>query len=267
MTSQPKIVFIGSGNVATHLASALVAAAKGCVARIVSPNYCHAAALAERVGAVASADIADIDTDADYVVICTADDAIAQVAAEMPRLTHGLLVHTSGSVDMSVLTPGSDRVAVMYPLQTFSRDVDVNVAEVPFFTEASDDASLRDVDALAAMMSQTIIHADSDRRRVLHVAAVLACNFTSYMLNCAEQVLGSEQLPLRLLKPLVQTTIDKCFDVGPERAQTGPARRGDTEVVKHHLAMLSDPELREIYRTISQAIMRHFNPDNSQRFT
>ncbi|MGM9861749.1 MAG: Rossmann-like and DUF2520 domain-containing protein [Muribaculaceae bacterium] len=264
---QPKIVFVGSGNVATHLAAALVAEAKGCVARVISPDYSHAAALADRVGAAASADIADIDTDADYVVICTADDAIAQVAAAMPRLTHGLLVHTSGSVDISVLTPGSDRVAVMYPLQTFSRDVDVNVAEVPFFTEASDDASLRDVDALAAMMSQTIIHADSDRRRVLHVAAVLACNFTSYMLNCAERVLASEQLPLRLLKPLVQTTIDKCFDVGPERAQTGPARRGDTEVVKRHLAMLSDPELHEMYHTISQDIMQHFHPDINQQLT
>ncbi|MGM9844719.1 MAG: Rossmann-like and DUF2520 domain-containing protein [Muribaculaceae bacterium] len=264
MIPKPKIVFVGSGNVATHLALALHAAAPRSVAQVISRNYSHAQALAVRIGATPSADIADIDTDADYVVICTSDDAIARVAEAMPRLAHGLILHTSGSVDISALTTAANSVAVMYPLQTFSRDVDVNVAEVPFFTEASDELSLIKVDALASMISKTIIHADSDRRRVLHIAAVIACNFSSYMLNCAERVLASEQLPLSLLKPLVNTSIDKCFDVGPERAQTGPARRADTDVVMHHLDMLSDPQLHNIYLTISKAILQHFHPDNQQ---
>lgn len=40
----------------------------------------------------------------------------------------------------------------------------------------------------------------------------------------------------------------------PAEAQTGPAIRYDENVINKHLAMLADPDMRSIYRQISQSI-------------
>jgi predicted short-subunit dehydrogenase-like oxidoreductase (DUF2520 family) len=55
--------------------------------------------------------------------------------------------------------------------------------------------------------------------------------------------------------PLIDETARKVHGLHPHDAQTGPAIRGDENVMGKHLAMLSDdPEVKEIYRIISNSI-------------
>lgn len=252
-----RVAVIGSGNVATHLVAALDALEGVSVTQIISRNVDHARRLAGRVGAEAGDDVGAVDNAADFVIISTADAAIAYVASRLPRLSSSVVVHTSGSVPIDVLNRVSDRVGVLYPLQTFSRTAYVDISGVPFFTEASDDVTLAEIDALAGRLSSSVTHADSRRRRVLHIAGVLACNFPTYLFGCTERILAAEGLGLDVVKPLVKTTIAKCFDIGPCKAQTGPARRGDAAVVAAHIEALPD-DIKGIYRTLSQSIMTHF---------
>ena len=64
------------------------------------------------------------------------------------------------------------------------------------------------------------------------------------------------------LKPLITESINKSMMVGPEEAQTGPARRGDLETLDKHLELLNqNPSLAGIYKMISQHIIDQYQPD------
>lgn len=155
---------------------------------------------------------------------------------------------------MDALLPAASRVGVLYPLQTFSKGRVLDVRSVPFFTEGSDSATLETIDTLAASISDSVHHADSNTRPLLHVAGVLGCNFPNYLLGCAAEVLSRGGYSLDVLRPLLQETVAKAFEFGPDNAQTGPAIRGDRSTIERHRAMLPETQ-SAIYGVISQAIM------------
>lgn len=251
-----RIVILGSGNVSSHLARSLKKAGASIV-QIYSPTPAHAERLAAEVGAEPLSDVCALATDADFYIISTVDSAVADVASVMPRV-QGVVVHTSGSVPMDVLASASDRVGVMYPLQSFSRDRELDLSHVPFFNEASDDSVLHAVDGVAALMSDSVHHADSSTRPYLHVAGVLGSNFPNFLLGCAADVLARGGYTIDVLRPLLEETVDKVFSLGPEASQTGPARRGDRETIQCHEALLP-PDVATIYSQISEAIINKYS--------
>jgi len=114
-----KIVFIGSGNVATHLA--IAAKQKGhCILQVYSRSAENARLLAEKVNASYSDTLSQINPSADIYIFSVKDDALGQVLAEMP-ITKGFWIHTAGSVSINIFQPYHDRYGVLYPLQTFSK--------------------------------------------------------------------------------------------------------------------------------------------------
>jgi hypothetical protein len=53
--------------------------------------------------------------------------------------------------------------------------------------------------------------------------------------------------------------ITKSLSIGPENAQTGPARRGDLETLDRHMDFLKDDEtVSELYKIISQDIVDRY---------
>ncbi|MDE6498389.1 MAG: DUF2520 domain-containing protein [Muribaculaceae bacterium] len=253
-----RVAIAGAGNVAWHLARALRDSGWDIV-QVCSRTIASASVLAAEVGAAASGDFSSADPTADFCIVCVTDSAVAQVAQALPHM-RGVVVHTSGTVPMDVLKICAERVGVLYPLQTFSRDRALNIKEVPFFTEASDASTLVKIDGMAASIGAQALHADSDARSLLHVAGVLACNFPNYLIGCAQKILSRGGYGLDVLRPLVAETIAKSFQMGPEAAQTGPARRGNTETIKKHIALLPDDQA-EIYSLISDAILKKYHSD------
>ena len=179
-TMEKRIAVIGSGNVATHLATAVDG-----VVQICSPNMANAAALAEKVGCDATNSTSGL-ADADIYIVAVKDDAIAAVLESVPtRCRKALWMHTSGSVGKSVFDGlGYDRYGVFYPLQTFSKSVDLDMSRVPFFIEGSDERTADEIRQLALSVSTTVYIADSHLRQQMHVAAVFACNFSHSSGKC-----------------------------------------------------------------------------------
>ena len=249
-----EIVILGSGNVASHLAHAFQRA--GChIAQVYSRSLDHAARLAsELTDCFAVDDLSAINPDAGLYIISVADAAVAPIASAMPKVS-GIVAHTSGSVPLDALSPASDHTAVLYPLQTFTRDAAVDIAAVPFFTEASDSQTLDAVDAYARLLSDRVYHADSIKRKTLHIAGVLSCNFVNYLWDCTAQVLADDGYDFSVVEPLVRATLDKAVSIGPRDAQTGPAMRCDADVMRQHMERL-DPDKARIYRELSNEIMK-----------
>lgn len=255
-----RVAIIGAGNVATHLATALHRAGTE-VRAVAAAHKSSAEHLASLVEApLATDDVAALPADVDLVLIAVSDAAVADVAARLPR-TNAVVAHTSGSVPLEQIAAYHPRAAVLYPLQTFSRDVAVDIAQVPIFTEATDSDTLAAIDAAARQISRVVYHADSKRRAQLHIAGVLSSNFTVYLLEQCRRVLEPAGFPLEVVHPLAEATLAKAFSVGPHDAMTGPARRGDLDVVEKQASSLSEP-MASIYRVVSQQIYNAYNEHN-----
>lgn len=253
-----RISFAGAGNVAWHLANRLKA--KGfSISRIWSRDIANAQSLAGSCGAEACEDISSLGQETDLIIIAVADKAIAEIAAGLGHY-EGMLVHTAGSVPMDILAKHAENYGVLYPLQTFSKGIPVDLHSVPFFTEASSEELLQALNLVAQSLSAKVHFADSRQRLMLHTAAVFANNYTNLMYVISHDILSGSGLPADALHPLMLETARKAVSGDPLSMQTGPARRNDTPTLEKHLAALaSNPEYAELYKLLASIISKKYH--------
>lgn len=253
-----RLTFIGSGNVATHMAAAFKNAGHRIV-QVYSPNMHNAALLAYHVGAAATNLLTEISSETDIFIISVKDDAIAQIA-EALAVHQKLIVHTSGSTSLDVLLDYTNNAGVLYPLQTFSKTREVEFLTVPLCIEAANDSIYTDIKQLAATVSNSIYSINSAGRKILHLAAVFACNFPNYLYGVAQQLLAGHEIDFNLLRPLILETAQKVQQQLPANVQTGPAVRNDQTTMAAHLQMLDgQPHLQAMYTLLSQGIIKNNN--------
>lgn len=252
------IVFVGAGNLATNLAKALYR--KGFrIVQIFSRTEESARSLALQVEADYTTDLEELTGDAKLYIVSLKDAAFVELLPQIAEgKEHALLVHTAGSIPMSVWKGHTQRYGVFYPMQTFSKQREVKFDEIPFFIEAKTAEDVALLKAIAATLSDHVYEASSEQRKSLHLAAVFICNFTNHMYALAADLLEKYQLPFNVMLPLIDETARKVHELAPRDAQTGPAVRYDKNVIENHLAMLADlPALQEIYKLMSKSIHEH----------
>ncbi|MEI7662782.1 MAG: DUF2520 domain-containing protein [Bacteroidota bacterium] len=240
------VVLIGAGNMASHLGPALVS--KGIrVAELHNRTEERGMALAARLGAAFIPDIRDITSDADLYIIAVADTAISQ-AVDTLKLNDRLVVHTSGTISMETLSQVSGNIGVFYPLQTFSSSRSVGFAGIPVCLEANTVTGKLKLEELARKLTDIVYFIDSEQRRLLHLAAIFASNFANFMNVVAFDLLESNGISFDILKPLIAQTAENVRHGHPFNFQTGPAFRGDMQVLDDHRELLSShPGYLEIY--------------------
>ena len=250
-----RVVLVGAGNMATAIAVALSKADNRPVA-VWSRTAESAQMLADRVGAEWYCDI-DALPQADVVIISVVDSALREMTTRVvAKYPDAVILHTAGSIPMNTLQQcGAKKYGVLYPMQTVNKNSVVSLDDVTVFVEACDDAIAVQVEALARTISKKVVYASSEQRCYLHVAAVFACNFSNAVYNMAAELLEKHGLPFEAMLPLIDEAARKVHRMSPTEAQTGPARRGDANVMNAHKAML-DSELANIYETLSDYIMK-----------
>jgi len=249
-----KVVFIGSGNVATHMARAFKAAGHN-ILQIWSATFANAAVLATDVAAEPIERLSEISVEADLIVISVKDDAIVDVVAQLGDL-NALIVHSSGATTLDTLK-SLKNYGVLYPLQTFSKNKALDFSQVPLCIEASDADSFATLQKLAESLSNAVYSVNTAKRKVLHLAAAFACNFVNQLYALSNDLLAQNQLDFELLRPLIVETAEKVQHLLPLEAQTGPAVRRDEKTLKSHLELLQGQlELTHIYQTLSDSIKK-----------
>lgn len=250
-----RIAIIGAGNVATHFALALSEAGMP-PTQIWSRTMESAQALAERVGCRATNSLDDIMTDADACIISVKDRYVRGIAERVCReRRQTIFMHTSGSVGMDVFDGLSDNCGVLYPMQTFSKDKALDFKKIPCFVEGNNEASTEAIMKLASTISDNVHYMTSDDRKWLHLAAVFACNFSNACYVVADGILRRNGLDFTVLQPLIEETVSKLGTLAPIDAQTGPAVRGDQNIMDSQAAMLADNEsVQKLYIKMSEII-------------
>jgi predicted short-subunit dehydrogenase-like oxidoreductase (DUF2520 family) len=260
MSKSIQVTFIGSGNLAWHLAPALDNSDFP-VHEVYSRNPAHAALLVERLYQANVKATLDFSTSSSKVfVIATSDEVIEEVVQEIILPEDAILIHTSGSQPLMILGyAATPNLGVIYPLQTFSKTKKIEFKDVPIFIESATPATDKVLRAMANALSKNVIPINSHDRKALHVAAVFASNFTNHMLLVAQDIMKEHSLSYDWLKPLIAEMINKSLSIGPENAQTGPARRGDLEILDKHVEFLQENHsTAELYRVISQHIIDRY---------
>jgi predicted short-subunit dehydrogenase-like oxidoreductase (DUF2520 family) len=251
-----KFCFIGAGNLATHLALELHCKV-GAVIQVYSRTNESATLLANKLGCSFTTSISEITTEADVYFVALKDAVVTEVLSAVD-FQNKLIVHTSGSLPMSVLTDFSENTGVFYPLQTFSKSRAVDFSNIPVFIEANSNENKNKLAQIAEQITDSVLFLDSEKRKSLHIAAVFACNFTNHFYALAASFLESKDISFDVLKPLIKETAEKVQEMHPAKAQTGPAIRYDENIISKHLADLEAyPELKELYKTISKSIFAH----------
>lgn len=249
-----KIVFLGSGNVATHLAQRLKDAGEE-ILQIYSRSEDNATWLASKVGAQAITSLTALNTTADVYLVCVKDEAIAQLVPALKQID-GLVAHTSGATAINVLQDLKN-YGVFYPLQTFSKTQPLNLSDTPICVEANTAENLEGLERLAQQVSNAVYRVDSRQRTILHLSAVFACNFSNHLYGISASIMAEHGLNFDILKPLIMETAQKIQSASPSSMQTGPAVRGDEETMQKHLQLLDGhEELQTIYKTLSESIKK-----------
>ena len=257
------VCILGSGNVATHLASAFYEAGLK-IDCVYSKTLKHARELALKYNALYTCELKDACVHStDLIVVSVKDDAIKDLVLELDN-TETLIVHTAGSISIEELSKFKNN-GVFYPLQTFSKSKTILLQEVPFLLEANSCENMVLLEELARKITKKVFKIDSESRLKVHLAAVFACNYTNYMWLAAHEILQETNLDFSVFSALLHETLEKAIAMKPYSAQTGPAKRGDLNVIHKHLAVLSNnPELQNLYSLISSSIFDYFNKEKGK---
>lgn len=251
------IVIIGCGNVAWHLASHLQSLKDYTVSVY---NHQKNPALSDfktKLKCAVAVGLDKVTPDADLYFICVADSYIAEVASQLTiRNRNAIVMHTSGSARRKELGKQLPNTAVFYPLQTFSKSDTILWTEIPVLIEASSKAAEAKLLKLAQQFTKTPRVLGYKERLTLHLGAVMVNNFTNALYVAASDVVSeANKNDFKLLLPMIRQTTQKLDRLDPRAAQTGPAKRNDTVVLKKHLQLLSaHSDLKKLYKQLSRLI-------------
>ena len=254
MGQQDKIILIGAGNVAHHLAGALLKAGEN-LCQIYSRTLDSARQLGMRTGISYTAEVNEVYPDGNIYIFCVSDDILPSIIKTIRIPYDALILHTSGSQPMDVFKSYSKHYGVIYPIQTFSKKRELDFKEIPLCVEGNTVPVKERIKKLAEKLSDKIYEIDSAQRKELHLAAVFASNFPNYLYQVAGKLLENQGLSFAMLRPLIFETAHKVMLLNPEEAQTGPAKRGDESIMNMHKNMLkNDKDLLKIYTILSEGI-------------
>ncbi len=251
------IALIGAGNLAWHLGPAFENNGHR-ISLVFNRTKKNAHQLMDRLYRAELKKNLNFSNDpVDLIMIAVSDVVIKEIVSEIVMPEGCQLVHTSGCQPLSVLEKSAAAsIGVFYPLQTFTKGIQIDFREMPVFLESSSKSGIEQLLQLSKGLSKNIFKINSDQRRAVHLSAVIATNFSNHLFSIAKKILDERQIDFDLLKPITQSMVHKIFTVGPEAGQTGPAIRRDLETMDLHMEMLENKEdLMEIYSLISKHII------------
>jgi predicted short-subunit dehydrogenase-like oxidoreductase (DUF2520 family) len=175
---------------------------------------------------------------ADLILLAVPDDALAEVATQIPLSPERVLVHLAGSRGLSVLAP-HPRVASVHPLVTMPTPERGAARLVgATFAVSGDELAV----SLADSLGGRVIRVPDERRAAYHATAAVAANHLVALMGHVEALAEAAGLRLADFLALSEMALDDVRELGPERALTGPAVRGDMATIDAHLAAIPESQ-------------------------
>ena len=249
------ITVIGAGNVGSQLCKQLYF--KGYkIDAIINSGSNVSVKFLDEINSVHVDQIQNFPEKSDAYLIAVSDDQYEDVIAKFPYRDK-LMIHTSGSFESKKFEKITKRWGCLYPLQTISKTKEVNWKNVQFFTECAQENDYLEMSTLCKKAGFISQYANSEKRKQLHIAAVVSNNFTYHLLSLVKTHCLKNNIDYNLLRHLIEQSIENVTKENPFVLQTGPAVRNDTKLIERQLSVLkNEHELKEIYDLFTRQIIQ-----------
>jgi predicted short-subunit dehydrogenase-like oxidoreductase (DUF2520 family) len=195
--------------------------------------------------------------------IATSADEMASVFANQAPAT---VFHCSGALGASALAALHERgwqVASAHCILSFASPAAAvqQFAGTPCGIEG-DAAAITCLQPIYAAIGASCFVLAADNKLLYHAAAVFATNFLPVLQAVAEDLWQSSGVPPELLPhlraSLLRNAVDNVLALGATGALTGPAARGDSELVLRQGQAVAqwDPAVGAAYKALSELAMR-----------
>jgi predicted short-subunit dehydrogenase-like oxidoreductase (DUF2520 family) len=180
--------------------------------------------------------VVDAAAGVDLLVIATPDQAVAGVAAEVRPRPGTAVIHLSGSLGLDVLADHPQRGS-LHPLMPLPNPVigAERLASGITFAVAGAPVTARMAEALGGR----VVEVEDGSRATYHAAASIAANHLVALIGQVERVAATIGIPLEAFAGLIHAATDDALSLGPRKALTGPAARGDWDTVDRHRSALA----------------------------
>jgi len=244
------VIVLGTGNVGTHLINAFLENSSIELLQVYSRRKPSLKFLENRVPTTTSLNFLK---SADVYVIAVSDNAISELSSHL-NFENKLVVHTSGASSVNVLKNNGAK-GVFYPLQTFTKDINIDFKEIPICIETENENDLLLLEKLASKISDNVFILNSEQRKYIHMAAVFTNNFVNHLYKIGYDICKEKGIPFEILHPLIRETANKVIHNEPRAIQTGPAYRNDTQTISKHLSLLTE-EKKKLYQLLTDSIKK-----------
>ena len=204
-----------------------------------------------RVGSAVSARLrergVELRDEAELLLLCVPDSAIAAVAQSLP--VGPWVAHTSGATPLAALDPHARRFGI-HPLPTFTKRRGPEQIDGAYAAITAETTEARELgNELAEVLGFEPFALDDEARPLYHTAAAIASNYLVTLNRIASDLFREVGAPPEGLVPLMRRTIDNDFEL------TGPISRGDWETIERHRAAIraARPELSHLYDVLAEA--------------
>lgn len=251
------VALIGTGNVAFWLAYQLKRA-NITISQVYSRNPLHANELAYQANAQTITQLQDLSPNCDLYIFALCDNCYPEIFQQIP-FQMKLAVHTGGAVSRDVFNGFAQNYGVLYPYQSISKNVDFSTFQVPLCIDGNKEETIERLLHFAKKLSPIADKIDESQRNTLHIAAVFANNFSNALFDISYRLLKEKGIDWKFITPLIENTAQKVISLSPKSAQTGPAKRRDSNTINHHLKHLNNWEQKEIYQLLTQYIIQNLS--------
>ncbi len=261
---KPSFAVVGCGKVGTALGKFLTR--KGYrLTGLSCKNRSSAQKAAEIIGTNHFSTVAwEITKNSEIVFITTPDSAIQETCFNIAQNNgfsqNTVVLHCSGALPSTILSPAKTCGAFtgsMHPLQSFADSkTDYNPFAGIVVSVEGDDNAVNTAREIVKDLGADFAKIKTESKILYHAAAVTASNYLVTLLDLAFKLIEEAGIAgkdaFKILKPLVEGTLDNIEKVGIPTALTGPIARGDIETVTRHLDEIGrkKPELLSLYRTL-----------------
>jgi len=257
-----QITLIGSGNVA-HFLGFLLLQHNHTIVEVYSKNFQNAQSIAIKLKSKPIAQLIDLSKKSDLYILAISDNALLEVANCL-NLSDKLVIHTSGTVPISILAKASNNYGVIWPMRMIRKST---IPSDPF-TAIIDGSSLAVVNQLkeiATQLTNKVVLADDNHRLKMHMVASLTSNFSNHLYYLAKNYCDTQKIDFEFFYSLIQESAIGIQKELPVQLQAGPAFRGDIITIEKHLHLLNDfDQIRNVYEVLTKSILlTHANTNST----
>ncbi len=244
-----KISIIGSGNIATFVATKLYANGHR-IHQIVSERVARAKELAQQVQAQVVVQLSGIDPDVDALFVAIPDDELKTINLKITTV----VVHCSGTCTLQDISHISENAACLWPVYSITKENLPYYKDIPIVINGNTDKAKDIVAKLANNLSTHVYNLTDEQKQYAHLSATISNNFSNHLFTIAHNICLENNIDFNILIPILELTIQKLKIQSPANNQTGPALRGDETTMAQHKLLLPKVAYKEMYNLMSKLI-------------